>query len=181
MQINFDPFPILRSDRLVLRRIVPGDVECVFRMRSDPKVMQFVPRPLVTKREEALSHIELIDSRINNSEGINWAITTTDDDTMMGIIGLFVIKKEHFRAELGYMILPEFQNKGYISDAIALAVDYGFSTLGLHSIEAIIDPGNTASEKVLQRNDFVKEAHLRENEFWDGRFLDTVIYSKLTS
>lgn len=179
MQVDFNPFPILRSDRLILRRIVPGDVECVFRMRSDPKVMQFVPRPLVTKHEEALSHIELIDNRINNNEGINWAITTVDDDDMMGIIGLFVIKKEHFRAELGYMILPKFQGKGFISESIALAVDYGFGTLGLHSIEAIIDPDNTASEMVLQKNGFVKEAHLRENEFWDGRFLDTVIYTKL--
>ena len=49
----------------------------------------------------------------------------------------------------------------------------------LHSIEAIIDPENFASEKVLQKNGFVKEAHLKENEFYDGRFLDTVIYSIL--
>jgi ribosomal-protein-alanine N-acetyltransferase len=49
----------------------------------------------------------------------------------------------------------------------------------LHSIEAIIDPANISSEKVLQKNGFVKEAHLRENDFFNGRFLDTVIYSSL--
>jgi ribosomal-protein-alanine N-acetyltransferase len=49
----------------------------------------------------------------------------------------------------------------------------------LHSIEAIIDPENRASERVLQKSGFVKEAHILENEFYDGKFLDTVIYSLL--
>ena len=53
--------------------------------------------------------------------------------------------------------------------------------MNLHSIEAIIDPENIASEKVLQKNGFVKEAHLRENELWEGKFRDTVIYSLLKS
>ena len=66
-----------------------------------------------------------------------------------------------------------------ISEAINEVVNYGFEVMQLHSIEAIIDPENFASEKVLQKNGFVKEAHLKENEFYDGRFLDTVIYSIL--
>ena len=77
------------------------------------------------------------------------------------------------------MLLPEYQGKGIISEAINEVVNYGFEVMKLHSIEAIIDPENFASEKVLQKNGFVKEAHLKENEFYDGRFLDTVIYSIL--
>jgi ribosomal-protein-alanine N-acetyltransferase len=49
----------------------------------------------------------------------------------------------------------------------------------LNSLEAIIDPDNHASAKVLEKNGFVKEAHLKEYEFYEGRFLDTVIYSIL--
>ena len=59
------------------------------------------------------------------------------------------------------------------------AVNYGFQVMKLHSIEAIIDPDNHASAKVLEKNGFIKEAHLKENEFFDGRFLDSVIYSIL--
>jgi ribosomal-protein-alanine N-acetyltransferase len=51
----------------------------------------------------------------------------------------------------------------------------------LHSIEAIIDPENGASEKVLQKNGFIKEGHLKENEFYDGKFLDCFIYSRLNN
>jgi ribosomal-protein-alanine N-acetyltransferase len=77
------------------------------------------------------------------------------------------------------MLLPTFQGKGIISEAIKEVVKYGFEEMKLHSIEAIIDPANISSEKVLQKNGFVKEAHLRENDFFNGRFLDTVIYSSL--
>ena len=52
-------------------------------------------------------------------------------------------------------------------------------TLNFHSIEAIILPDNVASERVLQKNGFVKEAHLVENECYNGKFIDTVIYSLL--
>jgi len=77
------------------------------------------------------------------------------------------------------MSLPEFNGKGYITEAIKAVVTYGFEEMDLHSIEAVIDPDNVASEKVLQKNGFVKEAHILENELWDGKFWDTVIYSLL--
>jgi ribosomal-protein-alanine N-acetyltransferase len=77
------------------------------------------------------------------------------------------------------MLLPEFNGKGIVSEAVQEVVNYGFDVMKLHSIEAIIDPLNDASAKVLEKNGFVKEAHLRENEFYEGRFLDTVIYSLL--
>jgi ribosomal-protein-alanine N-acetyltransferase len=77
------------------------------------------------------------------------------------------------------MSLPEHNGKGYITEAIKAVVIYGFEQMNLHSIEAIIDPDNSASERVLQKNGFVKEAHIKENELWEGKFWDTVIYSLL--
>jgi ribosomal-protein-alanine N-acetyltransferase len=77
------------------------------------------------------------------------------------------------------MILPHYNGQGIVTEAIKLVLEYGFEILNMHSIEAIIDPNNLASERVLQKNGFVKEAHLIENELWDGKFLDTVIYSIL--
>ena len=75
----------------------------------------------------------------------------------------------------------EYKEKGISSEAIKEVVLYGFDVMKLHSIEAIIDPENFPSEKVLQKNGFVKEAHLKENEYSEGRFLDTGIYSILNS
>ncbi|MBP6180839.1 GNAT family N-acetyltransferase [Flavobacterium sp.] len=177
--INFNPFPNLETERLLLRRIDTNDVNEIFTLRSNPETMKYIPRPLAKTTEDALEHIAIIDAKIENNEGINWAITLKDDLKLIGLIGHYRIKPEHFRAEIGYMLLPEFNGKGIITEAIKEVVNYGFKVMQLHSIEAIIDPENFGSEKVLQKNGFLKEAHLKENEFYEGRFLDTVIYSIL--
>lgn len=179
--INFTPFPLLETQRLLLRRITTNDVDAVFKLRSNPEIMKYVPRPLAKNNDDALMHIANIEAKIEANEGINWAITLKDDRTMIGIIGNFRVIPEHFRAEIGYMLLPEFHNRGIITEAIAEVVQYGFEHMGLHSIEAIIDPDNLASAAVLEKNHFIKEAHLKENEFYDGKFLDTVIYSILNT
>ena len=100
---------------------------------------------------------------------------------ILGIIGFYRLQPENYRAEIGYMLLPEFHGKGIIPEAVNVLIKYGFENLKLHSIEAIIDPENYASEKVLQKCGFVKEAHLREADFWEGKFLDKVIYSLLNN
>jgi len=179
LNINFSPFPELETGRLSLRRPIASDAAVIFEIRSNPEMMKYIPRPLVTKIEEASAHLTLINERIDTNEGINWAITLKNDPKMIGIIGHYSIKPEDYRAELGYMLHPDFHGKGYISEAIAKVVEYGFDVMNLHSIEAIIDPENQASAKVLEKNGFVKEAHLKENGFYNGKFIDTVIYSKL--
>ena len=177
--LNFSPFPNLETERLLLRRVVATDVKEIFALRSNPETMKYIPRPLLKTDEDALEHIVMIDTKIEANEGINWAITLKDSPKLIGIIGHYRIKLEHYRAEIGYMLLPEFHGKGIVSEALQEAVNYGFNVMKLHSIEAVINPDNKASAKVLEKNKFFKEAHLKEYEFFEGRFLDTVIYSIL--
>lgn len=179
LTINFSPFPILETERLILRRVLPSDVKEMFELRSNPETMKYIPRPLVTNYDEALAHIKMMEDKIETNEGINWAITIKGDDKMLGVIGHYRIKPEHYRAEVGYMILPEYHGKGITTEAVQCVVDYGFNTMQLHSIEGVIDPENEASQRVLQKCGFVKEAHFKENEFYDGKFIDAVVYSKL--
>ena len=58
-------------------------------------------------------------------------------------------------------------------------LDYGFTTMLLHSVEANVNKDNAASMKLLAKNNFVREAYFKENYFYNGRFLDSVIYSLL--
>ena len=179
LTINFSPFPNLETERLLLRRVDSNDINEIFALRSNPETMKYIPRPLVKTDEDALEHIAMIDSKIDSNEGINWAITLKGNPKLIGVIGHYRIKPENYRAELGYMLLPEYHGKGIVSEAVKEAVKYGFQVIKLNSLEAIIDPDNHASAKVLEKNGFVKEAHLKEYEFFEGRFLDTVIYSIL--
>jgi ribosomal-protein-alanine N-acetyltransferase len=179
LTINFHPFQNLGTERLSLRRLNANDVNEILELRGNPDTMKFIPRPLAKNTDDALEHIKMINDAIENNTGINWAITVKGSDKAIGLLGFYRIQPENHRSEIGYMILPEYSGKGYVTEAIKAILDYGFNQINLHSIEAVIDPENYASERVLQKLGFVKEAHILENELWEGKFWDTVIYSLL--
>lgn len=179
IEINFHPFKNLETERLSLRRVSIDDLNEILELRGNPETMKFIPRPLVKTEEDALNHFKMIDEKIEKNEGINWAITVKENPKLIGIIGHYRIQPENHRCEIGYMILPQYNGQGIVTEAIKAVLEYGFEDMNMHSIEAVIDPDNIASERVLQKNGFVKEAHILENEYYDGKFWDTVIYSIL--
>jgi [ribosomal protein S5]-alanine N-acetyltransferase len=181
MMINFNPFPKLSTERLSLRQINNNDENEIFILRSDPNIMKYIPRPLARSLADVSQLIEKINIGLTNNESINWAITLKNDNKLMGIIGYVRMAKEHHRAEVGYILHPDFHGKGIMREALTAVIDYGFSIMKLHSIEAIINPDNISSEKLLQKNKFIKEAHFKENFFHDGKFLDSAYYSLITS
>jgi ribosomal-protein-alanine N-acetyltransferase len=179
INLNFSPFPNLTTERLVLRRVTGDDVNEMFFLRSNVDIMKYIPRPLVTTKQEALDHIASIDSKIEAQEGINWGITLKRDTTLIGVAGFYMINPDNFRAEIGYILHPNYSGKGFISEVVNQLIDYGFNTMNLHSIEAVIAPENYASAKVLLKNGFVQEGLFRENLYFQGRFLDSAIYALL--
>ena len=67
-----------------------------------------------------------------------------------------------------------------MDEALKAVLHYGFYTMKLHSVEANIDPENATSKKLLERNGFIREAYYKENYFFEGKFIDSAIYSLLT-
>lgn len=179
LQIDLSIFPTLETERLILRRLDINDLESMYTMRTHPEVMKYIPIPLPQSEEEVKQYIQSIDTRMDSKECVNWVITLKESDVMIGTIGFYRMKLEHYRAETGYMTLPQFNGKGYVTEALQAIINYGFNTMQLHSIEALVDPDNIGSIKVLEKCEFVKEGHIKENWFFNGVFLDTVIYSKL--
>jgi ribosomal-protein-alanine N-acetyltransferase len=179
LEFNFSPFPNLETNRLNLRRLNSTDVNEILALRSNPEIMKFIPRPLITTKEEALEFISVMDTNVNNNNVINWAITTKEDDKLIGMIGFYRMKPENYRAEVGYILSAEFHGQGIITEALERIIQFGFDEMKLNSIEAVIDPENYGSEKVLLKNNFVKEGHFKEHTFFEGKFLDSVFYSLL--
>jgi ribosomal-protein-alanine N-acetyltransferase len=101
------------------------------------------------------------------------------DDTMIGAIGYYRLKKEHYRGEVGYLLAIEHWRKGIMREALDAVVECGFKRLGFHSIEAITSPENTASNALLASCGFVREGLFKEDFFWNGEFRDSAHWSKL--
>ncbi|MDX2245808.1 MAG: GNAT family N-acetyltransferase [Bacteroidia bacterium] len=179
MSVSFSPFPVLKTPRMTLRQIVPEDAPEMFALRSDERVMKYIDRPRSKTLEDALTLIHSMEENRLKNEGIAWAMCLHDDPRMIGNIGYWRTQLYNFRAEIGYMLHPDFHRKGLTSEAMKVVMDFGFKKMNLHSIEAHINPGNDASAQLLEKHRFVREAYFRENYFFEGQFLDTAVYSLL--
>ena len=180
LTVNFSPFPVIETERLILRQMGMQDAEEVFFLRSDLEVTKYSGRKPAETMDEAIAHIQLVTDNLNNNEGIAWVITLKDDPKMIGSLGLWRLIKEHYRAEVGYTLHPAQQGKGIMHEAMMAVIDYGFRQMKLHSIEANINPLNIPSQKILERCNFIREAYFRENYFENGQYTDSAIYSLLT-
>lgn len=179
IEFSFSPFPILTTERLVLRQIVNEDANEMFALRSNPEIMKYIPREMPKTIDDAIKHIEFMQALLETKECLNWAICLKEDNKLIGNIGYFRLQPQNHRAEVGYMLSAEFHGKGIMQEALIEAIRYGFEDMKLHSIEGVTDPENFASWKLLEKNGFIREGYFKEHEFWNGKYLDSYVYSLL--
>jgi [ribosomal protein S5]-alanine N-acetyltransferase len=179
LQVNFSPFPTIITERLTLREVTTADAKEIFFLRSDAGVLKYLDKAPEGSVDETIAFIGRIKNDLDGNNGILWGITLKDSDVVVGTICYWRLEKAHYRAEIGYALHPLQQGKGIMDEAVKAVLQYGFETMQLHSVEANINPANESSMKLLEKNDFVKEAHFKENYYYNGQFFDSVIYSLL--
>lgn len=178
---NFKPFPILETKRVILRQITMADGPDLFQIRSNPLAMHYLDRLLAKSIQDAEDLIGKFEKGIESGSGIAWGISLKNHPKLIGTIGYHSIQPENHRAEIGYMLHPDFWHQGLMSECVARVLDYGFATLGRHSVEGQVNPANMPSIQVLTRHGFVKEGYFRENIYYNGQFLDTEVYGLISA
>lgn len=176
---HFQVFPILETERLILRAFTDEDAAGVYALRSDPRVMKYLDRELHASVQHSLQLLQKNENRYQKGEAIQWVIRSIHCSGFLGDIAFFNIDKKNHRAEIGYSLLPDYWRKGIVTEAARAVIQFGFQQLGLHSIEANINPNNSASRNVLLKLGFEQEAYFKENYFFNGNYLDSEIYSLL--
>ncbi len=180
LEVNFNPFPEIKTERLLLRRLKKDDTEQIYKLRSDENVMKFIGKKPIVSMDEAWEFFNLVDNSLQSNSGITWAVTLVEaPEKLIGTIGLWRLIKENFRAEVGYMFLPDYWQKGLAKESLLKIIEYGFNEMNLHSIEAHISPRNSSSASLLEKTGFTREAYFKEDYFFNGAFEDTAVYSLL--
>ena len=179
LTLNFNPFPTIATERLVLRQLRDSDAPEIFIFRSDERILKFIDIPKANDIGDALAFIHKINKFIHDNECIYWGVASKEDDKLIGTICMWNILKEHYRSEIGFVLHPDQQGKGLMSEALIAISAYAFNEMKLHSIEGRVHPGNTASIKLMERNGFIREAYFKEDYFLNGKFGDTAVYSLL--
>ena len=155
--MNFNPFPELTSNRLVLRNIWESDWETILFLRSDEAINKFIQRPEHRKtrnKADAVKFIKELNDNIENNRSIAWGITFKNELQILGTICLWNFSQNNRIAEVGYDLNPEFQRLGIMNEALKMIINFGFSELGLEKIEAYTHKENHRSKRLLKKNGF---------------------------
>ncbi len=109
----------------------------------------------------------------NNGIGYSFGIFLKGSQRLIGIVTLTEVVKSVFQScWLGYYLDQEENGKGYMTEAVKLAVDFAFKECNLHRIEAGVMPHNIGSIRVLEKAGFHKEGIARGNVKINGKWED---------
>jgi [ribosomal protein S5]-alanine N-acetyltransferase len=178
----FAAFPVLETERFLLRAATSDDVADIFRIMSDLRVTQYFGALPMASQAEAEQRVQAIQTAFQEHAGVRWAISHRADGQLIGTGGFWRLIKSHYRAEIGYELAPEWWGQGVMTEALSAMLDFGFTRMGLHSVEAQIHPANSGSRRVLEKLGFVQEGYFHEN-FYDpveAQFTDTAVFSLLS-
>ena len=111
--------------------------------------------------------------RIEREDHEGFAICRHSDQRIVGAININNIVRGSFQsASLGYYVGAEFQGEGYMAEGLTLLLNYAFNTLGLHRLEANIQPENTRSQNLVERCGFIKEGYSKDFLYINGAWRD---------
>ena len=171
--------PILRTQRLVLRPFLLDDalaVEVLAGAREVADTTLHIPHPYPAGGGE--QWIATHQGAWDAGTGVTYAVTDAGTGVLMGAVGL-TITPAHARAELGYWLGVPYWNRGYSTEAANAIVDFGFTRLGLHRIQAHYLTRNPASGRVMQKLGMRSEGVSRHAVRKNDRFEDLETYAIL--
>ncbi len=169
----------LRTERLTLRPWAEGDFGAFYEMQRDEEVARW---EYWDPRDEAAAR-RLFDYRLmsyemgGNFAWINCAVVAGSE--VVGALSLNVRSHEHRGGELGFIVHPRHQGKGYATEAARELLCWAFEEVGFHRVYGRAEPRNVASCRVMEKLGMRKEAHLVENEWVKGEWQSDVLYAIL--
>jgi [ribosomal protein S5]-alanine N-acetyltransferase len=155
LNITFTPFPLLTTERLILRQLLINDEAEIFTLRSDSDINKYLGRQLSNTIEDARNFINLVNDNINKNVSLYWAITLSDKNIMVGTICLYGFSDKNDNCEIGYELLTNFQGQGIMKEAAEKVIGYAFNTIKVQKIEAFLHKDNQSSINLLEKLLFI--------------------------
>ena len=151
--VRQDPrFERLETPRLVLRRSRPEDAEAISRYRSDPDVHRYQGWETIGLEDTRRSIEEMLPHHPGEPDRwFQFSVDEAGSGRLVGDVGLNPAGDEPGVVKVGYTIAPEFQGRGYATEAMAGLIGYAFDTLGADTIRAYADARNVPSIRVAEK------------------------------
>ncbi|PKB72097.1 MAG: GNAT family N-acetyltransferase [SAR202 cluster bacterium Io17-Chloro-G6] len=170
----------ITTERLVLREFKPEDWREVLAYQQDPCYLEYYP--WITRTESDVREFVqwFLDEQAESPRTrFQLAVILRETGKLIGNCGIRRKPDNAWEADIGYEIAPDYWRNGYATEAAAALMEHGFNEMGLHRISSWCIAENGASARVLQKLGMREEGRLRENEFFKGRWWDTLIFGIL--
>ena len=162
--------PRIETERLVLRRWQPEDLDPFASLNADPTVMEHFPATM-TRRQTEQMILRIQQGFEVNGFGL-WALEAKADRSFVGFCGLSEPSfQAHFMpaVEVGWRLAKEYWGHGYATESAAAAVTFGFTEARLAEIVSFTIPENERSIAVMER---LGMSHDRADDFDHPLFMD---------
>ncbi len=171
-------FPLLETERLLLRQVESDDADGLFECYSSPGVMKYISAPL--ERRDTIDGI-LNDYRDGYSDGCSliWSVIVKKTGKFAGTAGFEEFNFLDTKADIGFSLLELYQGKGYMSEALETIINFGFQTMNINRIQTTVVPENQTSIKLLRNLNFQKEGHMRQSVFFSNCYHDELVFALL--
>ena len=166
----------LTNKKIKLRALEPEDLEFLYQIENNPSFWEVSHTQKPFSKFILRQYLENAHLDIYESKQLRLLIEEEPTKKQMGMIDLFDFNPQHKRAGIGILIHPDFQNKGYASEALALLIKYAFSHLQVHQLYANITLDNSKSLSLFKKHNF-KEIGIKKD--WilsEGKFKDEVLF-----
>ena len=176
-------FEEIITDRLILRKFTQESFDSIYSDMSQDEQLDILG---LNSIEKLLEEKEKYKKGLStyNKKFLYFQLLKQESRKIIGWCGYHIWYLDHKRAEIGYGLFEnDDKGKGLMSEAIIPIVDYGFIQMELNRIEAVIEPENKASIKLVNKLNFVREGQLREHyyNFKNNKMEDSIVFALLKS
>lgn len=172
----------LTTERLILREYRQDDWPAILAYQSDERYLRYYPWTGRTVEEvKDFLQMFLDQQREQPRTKYQLAVTLKSSHELIGSCGIRMDSLDARQADIGYELSPQHWGLGYATEAARAIVQLGFTHFQLHRIWSWCIAANHGSASVLGKLGMQLEGRLRENEYFKGRWWDTLMYGILES
>jgi ribosomal-protein-alanine N-acetyltransferase len=171
-------FEQLTTPRLTLLKITPEVHKEVFTTMTNDAIMELFGFDEKGLEKEKFRHQNGVATY--NRKFLYFILKETTTGKSIGMCGFHTWYTDHDRAEIFYMLYDDsYKRQGIMTEAATAVLQFGFTAMNLHRVEAMTATYNIASQKVMEKFGFVFEGTLREHYLVDGNYEDSIAFSLL--
>lgn len=163
---------LLRGQTIELSQVTKEDLDFICTIESDVALWHY-EESVETDKERIRKKFT---DNIERKDAFDFIVRRVSDGVRVGIVYIWGYVDWRKSWEIGFVILPEFQGRGYCFESVSLLLSFAFKELDAHKVIGMCNCENQKSEQLMTKLGMTKEGVFREEYRWQGKWVDQFYY-----